>query len=789
MRKLHLVCNAHLDPVWLWQRTEGMAEAMATFRIAADFCEKYDGFVFNHNESVLYEWVLENDPELFERIKKLVKAGKWRIMGGWYLQPDVLMPNGESIIRQIKTGNEFFEKHFGEIPKTSIGFDAFGHSRGLVQILKKCGYDNYAYLRPREKECGPFIWKGFDGSEVTALKLYEWYNTPKGEAVERIKSYNKDFPKRELNAVTWGIGNHGGGPSEKDLNEINAYAKECTDTQIVHSDFDTYFDELDKSSLEVLDESITHCMVGCYTSMVRVKQGHRKLENRLAMCEKMLWQSGIPYDKQKLSDAEKALLFTEFHDVLPGTAIRKVEEDSLRLIGSGDEIIDNLIAKAFFRLTAGQQKAREGEIPILIYNPHPYPVEADFEAEFQMAEQNPPERGILDVKVRAENGEYIPSQLEQPDSVHPMDWRKKIVFRTVAKPMGITRIDCELERNMDFVKIKPYELSDNKINFKNEHLDITMNLANGEIEKYLFDGEKVINSIKLKAYRDGTDPWGMTVDSFNDCIGEFTAKEEARIVENGDVRTKIQAVLRFKDSKAVMTYTFSKKSPYLDINVRILSAQENVMYKLCIETALSKSAKAYCQAMFGTEETHKEGKETVFQKWCGLIEGKNSVNVINSGTYGGSFDGSEIRLSLLRTPVFAAHPIDSAVELVLEDRVYDHIDMGERIFEFRLCVNEEFTDSEAEVFNQKPFVLAMFPSGNGEKINKPVEIDNKHIILSALQNTENGTLVRFYNTMSSEQTLNATVGCDKIAAEFTPFEVKTFVLENGGVRETNMLGK
>ena len=89
MNKIHLLCNAHLDPVWLWQRSEGMAEAMATFRIAADFCERYDNFVFNHNESVLYEWVLENEPELFEKIKKLVKVGRWRIMGGWYLQPEI----------------------------------------------------------------------------------------------------------------------------------------------------------------------------------------------------------------------------------------------------------------------------------------------------------------------------------------------------------------------------------------------------------------------------------------------------------------------------------------------------------------------------------------------------------------------------------------------------------------------------------------------------------------------------------------------------------------------------
>ena len=364
MKKLHLVCNAHLDPVWLWQRAEGMAEAIATFRIAADFCEKYDNFVFNHNESVLYEWVLENEPELFERIKKLVKMGKWRIMSGWYLQPDVVMPSGESIIRQIRVGNDFFKKHFGMIPETSIGFDAFGHSKGLVQILKKCGYKNYAYLRPREKECGPFIWKGFDGSEVNTLKLYEWYNTPKGEAVERIKSYVKDFPEREINCITWGIGNHGGGPSEKDFNDINDFAKECKDFEFIQSDFDTYFNELDKTKLEVIDESLTHCMVGCYTSMVRVKQGHRNLENKLSMCEKMLCQSDVAYNKEMLNEAEKALLFSEFHDVLPGSAIKRVENDSLNLLGFGSEITDRLISKAFFKLCAGQEKAKTDEIPI-----------------------------------------------------------------------------------------------------------------------------------------------------------------------------------------------------------------------------------------------------------------------------------------------------------------------------------------------------------------------------------------------------------------------------------------
>ncbi len=782
MKKIHLVCNAHLDPVWLWQRAEGMAEAMATFRIAADFCEKYNGFVFNHNESVLYEWVLENEPELFERIKKLVKQGRWRIMSGWYLQPDVVMPSGESIIRQIKVGNDFFKEHFGEIPKTAIGFDAFGHSRGLVQILKKCGYENYAYLRPREKVSGPFVWKGFDGSCVNTLKLYEWYNTPKGEAVKRLKSYVSDFSERELGCVTWGIGNHGGGPSENDFNDINDFAEECSDFEFVHSDFDSYFNELDKNELEVVDESLVHCMVGCYTSMVRVKQAHRRLENKLSMCEKMLAQSGVEYTGEMLREAEKALLFSEFHDVLPGSAIKKVEDDSLNLLGYGAELVDRLTAKAFFRLCRGQKKAENGEIPVLIYNPHPFEIEGDFEVEFQMAEQNHPDNGIYAVKVRNENGEYVPSQLEQEDSVHGMDWRKKVSFRAVLKPMGITRLDCELTLWEKVEGIKNYTENDDAFILKNQFCKLKISKKTGIPES------NILNSMKIKAFSDNADPWGMTVDSFDECVGEFELLNTVRVIESGAVRTKLQADFKWNNSFAVVTYTFSKHSRFFDVDIKMLTNDENKMFKLCFNAALDKNAKAFGQTMFGTEELIKEGKEAVFQKWCGLNDGRNSFFVANSGTYGGSFKDNEIRISLLRTPVYSAHPVDG-IELAPDNRIYDHIDMGERSFSFRIFADEEHIDFEAEIFNQPPYVLSLFPSGIGERVDNPLVLNNKNIILSAFKDYGENRLIRLYNSSGEAQTVTLCgEGLNEDIA-FAPFEVKTFIKDKEGLTETNMMGE
>ncbi|MEI3152253.1 MAG: alpha-mannosidase, partial [Eubacteriales bacterium] len=140
MKNLHLICNAHIDPVWLWEIEEGVAETLSTYRVAADFCDDYDGFIFCHNEAMLYEWVEKNDPILFSRIVRLVKEGKWHIMSGWYLQPDCNIPCGESFVRQILAGRYYFLEKFGVEPRTAINFDAFGHSRGLVQIMKKSGY-------------------------------------------------------------------------------------------------------------------------------------------------------------------------------------------------------------------------------------------------------------------------------------------------------------------------------------------------------------------------------------------------------------------------------------------------------------------------------------------------------------------------------------------------------------------------------------------------------------------------------------------------------------------------
>lgn len=793
MKEFYLLCNAHLDPVWLWQRQEGMAEAISTFRVAAKFCEEYDGFIFNHNESVLYEWVEENEPELFVKIQKLVKEGKWHIMGGWYLQPDCVMPSGESFIRQMEIGTRYFTEKFGIRTKTAVNFDSFGHTRGLVQILKKSGFEHYIFHRPYNiVDEENFIWKGYDGSKIIGHRSYGGYNSGKGKAIEKIDRFIGDAVDGP-NLLAWGIGDHGGGPSKMDLDKIAEYMESHKDILVKHSSCDEYFSLVDKSKLKtVIDRSMVHCMVGCYTSMVRIKQLHRALENDLSLAEKMIAVSGISYDKKELEKAEKALLFCEFHDVLPGSMIKSAEEDSIRLLNYGREITSQICAKAFFRLCEGQKEGKMGEVPVLVFNPNPYKVVQDIEVEFQLEDQNWNDNEVTIVTVRDEKGNHLPTQNEQEESNLNLDWRKRVVFRAELEPMCINRFDCELKRiSAERRPIQKCEETETHFVIENDEMKVCISKVTGFLEKYCVNGTDYINSdsAKINVYKDNEDPWGMTVDSFNEKIGEFVlaSKKEAnafngyadegfenvRVIENGNVRCKIQATFKNRNSFALVTYSIPKNDSYIDINVKTFINDVNTMFKLSFSTPF-ENPKAISQMAFGREEMEKKGKEVVCQKWCGLFENEKGFAILNRGTHGYSADNNEINISLLRTAVYSAHPIRDR-KIVDRDRFSNHIDMGEREFDFRLTTDVSHLDKDAESYNQSAYALAFFPSGNGEKKDTSVLVTNENVIMTGYKKLANGDIrVHLYNSTDEKAETELKIQNNTFKSSFIPFEVKSF---------------
>ncbi len=792
MEKLHLLCNAHLDPVWLWCRDEGLAEAISTFRVAADFCEKYDGFIFNHNEALLYEWVEEHEPALFKRIKKLVKKKKWIIMGGWYLQPDCVMTSGESLMEQIRLGREYFKEKFGVVPTTAINFDPFGHSRGLVQILVKNGYDSYVFMRPPHTP-GDFLWEGFDGSKVIAHGLWDSYLSLRGQAVNKIKKYIDASPEEVGNRgksglCLWGIGNHGGGPSKIDLENINEFIK-TSDLEIVHSNSEAYISEVNIDDLKVVKNSLIPCNVGCYTTMTLIKQANRRLENKILLTEKIMNYAeitkGAKADTKELDKAKKALAFCQFHDILPGTAIEPVERESLKTINYGEEIIDRLYAKAFFKMCEGQKKAENGEIPIMAFNPHPYEIKGAFEVEFMLPDQNWNADEITLATVCDADGNALSTQNEKPHCTFNLDWIERVSFSGTLAPSSVTRFNCRLKTVKKDTLTKIGTDSD-EICITNDRLNFSVNKKTGLIEKYEVDGKTYIeNSGKIEIFNDNEDPWGMRVDSFSDKCGEFELMDDSevssflgypddktpnvRVVEDGPVRTKIQAFFSYNRSVAVVEYTVPKDDAIIDVNIKMHSYEPNKMIKYKIDTAIN--GKPYGETAFGKEALFSDGRECVYHKWCG-IKGDNAwLYVINNGMYGGSFSENGISLSLLRTPIYSAHPIKER-QVAPHDRYLKHIDIGVREFNFRITTEKNVARS-AQIYNETPQLLSFFPSGEKRAKKSFIEIDNPEIILSSFRKNGKKYVMNLYNASDFENSAEIKVADKKHLVHFGKHELKT----------------
>ncbi len=797
-RSVHLVCNAHLDPVWLWEWPEGAGEALSTFRTAAEFCEARRGFVFCHNEAVLYRWVEEHEPGLFRRLRRLVSAGRWHIMGGWWLQPDCNMPSGESFVRQALLGKRYFREKFGVDVTTAVNLDPFGHTRGLVQILAKSGTDSYLCCRPGPSELplpgDDFVWVGYDGSEVLVNRASAHYNSFGGQARARLEKWLAANPETDLALHLWGIGDHGGGPSRRDLDDLDSLIAERRDVWIVHSTPAAYFAELwkKKASLPRRAADLNPWAVGCYTSMARVKQGHRRLENELYSAEKMIsaaWAQGfVPYPEAGLREVREALAFVEFHDILPGSSVPAGEAGALNLIGHGLEILSRLKAKAFFALAAGERPAREGEVPILVYNPHPFKVRTLVACEFEPREPNY-DRATHWKPTVVRSGRVLPTQTEKEASSLSIEWRKRIVFDAELEPSSLNRFDVRLETLPGKAPL-PGPLGPGPFRFANGELEAEVDLATGLLARYAVRGAEILGPEAFKALvvTDDADPWAMKVKAFRRVEGSFDlAPPEdglpaVRLVEDGDVRIVLEAAFVHGGSRLLVRYLFPRRGTETGIEALVFWAEKDKMLKLSLPCRL-RAPRFMGQVAFGADGLPSNGDEAVAQKWLALVSEKDdrALSVINDGTYGSDFAGGELRLSLLRSPAYAADTWEDKL-LVPRDRHIPRQDQGERFFRFWIdagpaAAHLEGLGRRALVHNETPCALAYFPPGTGRRAQAGPRLSDAAVELSAFKKSEDGRalVIRLFEPTGRKRTTTLTLPFAGARTRVTlgPFEVKT----------------
>ena len=807
MKELYLVSNAHIDPVWQWQRDEGIGVTISTFTSAANILEESDTLIFNHNESALYAWVEKYAPALFERIKKLVKEGKWFIAGGWYIQPDCNMPSGESIVRQILVGRNYFREKFGAEPKVAVNYDSFGHSRGLVQILQDAGYIGYVCVRPQPGlPIRDFVWEGLNGSKVLLHRATDGYNSFLGKVGDKLPFYWEQMKNVDREMLMWGVGNHGGGPSRQDLKFLDAEIERNKDVRIRHSTVDDYFLEMDESALPHMENDLNYIMQGCYTSQIRIKQMHKRLENEYFMTELMCSHAnlyGMEYPKEELDKAQELLLFSEFHDILPGSMVKEAENASLNMMGGGLDALNNLKFQAFISMASGFAAAAEGEFPIFVYNPHPYPVRKTLEVEFMLADQN---RSLTEYYYPEvfHDGKCIPVQTEKESSNVPIDWRKKIVFEAELRPMTIERFSCIPKLKKVTPKAPPQE----DFVFDNGQMRFVIDKKTGYPSSYCVQGKEYMQGFKIYVNEGSCDPWGFYFSNDVARRGEFSlmnAEDAAKfaacdkplpaihVIEDGVIRTVVEAFFSFGNSRMVARYYIPKKGTEIELRLKIFNQEADCVYKMEIDAPFR--GKYYGKTCFGAMELPSDRTETVAQEWVRLDGEESSISVINFGNYGSHSDGHSIHMTLLNAAAYTAHPVDDR-PILKQDRFTERMDMGERDFRFILnasCKEERIRNIEFEnrVHQEEPYVMNYFPTADGKECGGLFTLDNPQVAVSAFKRAEkeDGYILRVYNLSGKPQTAQFAMEKFGIRSEISlnDNEFKSYLLEPGKMKEVNIL--
>lgn len=814
-----LVCNAHLDPVWLWPWDEGVAEALSTFRAAADFCEEREGFVFNHNESFLYQTIEQSDPKLFRRIQKLVREGRWNIMGGWYLQPECNVPAGESIVRQILQGRLYFKEKFGKTTKIAVNFDSFGHSKGLVQILNQAGYEFYLTCRPPKGhydfEEPDFLWEGYDGSQILVHRSDENYNSVKGQLKQELTEWMEQYKDKENTLFLWGVGNHGGSPSRKDLDGVEELQQQGL--PLHHGTPEEYLAVIRQSetAFPVVTEGLNPVAEGCYSSQIRIKQLHTKLENELYMTEKMAAHAEIQgldtYDSAAFLAALEDLMFSEFHDALPGSGNPTVERDTIRQLQHGIEICAKLKTRYFFALSAGQERVKEGQVPLLIYNPHPFPVKTVIDCEFVLPVQRWEKNFSVPYVLR--DGAEVPSQYAKEESHFNMDWRKRAVFDACLEPFSMNRYDVGFRVEPKRPEPQPHE-ENGSIVVEANGMSVRVNKETGLVDSYRVDGFEYLRpgALQPQVFYDECGAWEgrfdharapeagfkpMTAEEATEFSGTKGGEIDAvRVIEDGPVRVVVEALFKHRNSVICQRYNLLKSSRSIEVETVVFWRELEKRLKLSIPTMLAEGD-YMGQTMFGKEKLSTREGEVVSQRWSGVFCKDRALTVVGGGAPGSDFTKGEIRVTLLRSAGYSAGT-DGVLGGSYQEKMWlPRMDTGMR--EFRLLLTAgpekeraENIERETAAFHQKPYTLPYCPDGSGEKPEPLLLIDQPGVVLSCVKKGERedfSYIVRVYEAKGQETAFEMTVpvyGLQK-AARLKPFEIKTFKLTRRALAECSLL--
>jgi alpha-mannosidase len=704
-RDIHMIGNAHLDPVWLWPWQEGYQEARATFWSAIHRMDEYPDFVFTCDQIVLLSWVEEQDPELFARIVERVAEGRWVNVGGWWVEPDCNMPMGESFARQGLYGQRYLESRFGRPATVGMNADPFGHNAMIPAILRGQGMDSYVFLRPgrHEAEFSPtvFFWEAPDGSRVLAYRIPFEYGSPPGSIEGQTEKALAQLDKSQgTHMVFYGVGNHGGGPTIANIESIHRYDRMGTFGRMTMSSPRDYFDEIQArgaaftDSLPVIADDLQHHAPGCYSAHSGIKAWQRRAQFAALAAERwaavVALTDDVPYPREDLERAWKQILFNQFHDILPGSAVEPSYEDARDQLGEAVAISKRIIAHAHNTL-ARQINIPfiEGTQPVLVFNQHPWDVETDVDLQYGGK--------ALGLHLVDENDEPVVFQHSQSTATTDDIGRGAVSFRASVPPFGY-----RLYRYVPGPPPVPAATSRLLVTesvLENDHVRIELDRASGWISSFLnkATGTDVMAGINGAAHTqvcdDPTDTWGHRVVSY---AWPGATMDFTRVVvrEIGPLHSRVRIERAWGASTLVEELVLEHDSGVLRVDVTLDWREKARLLKLRFPTILNDPSATY-EIPYSHLERPVDGAEEPAQGWVdisGTVDGTPAgLTVITTNKH--AYDVSpaaannteqpSIGITAVRSPVYSWHD----PRLLDPDGYYSFQDQGIQRFSYELVTH------------------------------------------------------------------------------------------------------
>jgi alpha-mannosidase len=687
---IRAVGNSHIDMAWLWSWTETVEIVRNTFRSVLDLMREYPDFRFTMSSAQAYAWMEQKYPDIFEEIRQRVKEGRWEIVGGMWVEPDLNMPSGESLVRQILIGKRYFLSRFGIDVNIGWNPDSFGYNWQLPQIYKKSGIDYFVTQKliwAHDFTTFPyklFWWESPDGSRVLTYFPHHYGGGIDAESLGTDLSiwapsiYGQNAAVSPEIMHLYGVGDHGGGPTRIMLD--NAEKLRAPDAVFPRFEFglprDFFADlggKLPKMNIPTWNNELYfQSHRGVFTSQSETKRRIRRGEEQVLTAEKFASLAllfGCPYPEKQLESAWKDLLFDEFHDVMPGSGIGVNYAEAEKNL-EGVEYVTNTITQDALTEIAAHADTRGTGTPLIVFNSLAWARTDVVEAEVQLPQK------VDGIQVLDAQGKTVMSQIVSQDTeTH----RVRLLLRAHVPALGFrTYFVRGQTRNVPGVS----EVKSSADSLENEYLRLTVDRNSGCMTRLVIKAtnKNVLAPAEtdsggsrtsicgnlLQAFADtprlmgvwNLDAWNIDED-FEKQHWDLDRADEVQLVESGPLRAILRVKNHFGRSTFERDITVYAGVPRVDVKMRVEWKEKHILLKVAFPLSVHNKRAAF-EIPFGSIErptTRSNPEEAAqfevpSQRWADLSNPEYGFSLLNNSKYGYDAKGNVLRLSLLRSPTF-----------------------------------------------------------------------------------------------------------------------------------------